>query len=217
MKRNKLMILTVAFWLGGASIVNAKSDERLVEQANQCRDIPVRLERLACFDELFSTPVEAQGLDAETPHYSSQWTHAMDGKQQVRVDEGWALVTEPGEKGNAWIAMPAQNHDLDDEDRSVLLLSCINNISRVELALAKQVDAAKIQVSTRHMTQVWRSDDYGVMFSSGRGIPAIEMMKVLAQSSHLVLRSNARFADGLQFNTQDLKQGLEVLRERCSW
>lgn len=78
----------------------------------------------------------------------------------------------------------------------MLLLSCINNLSRIELALPKEVADARIQVSIRHETQFWRSDDHGVLFSSARGMPAIEMMKLAASESRLLLRSNAPLLTG---------------------
>ncbi|CSA95486.1 type VI secretion protein VasI [Vibrio cholerae] len=113
--------------------------------------------------------------------------------------------------------MPAQNRSSGETSPPVLLLSCINNLSRIELALPKEVADARIQVSIRHETQFWRSDDHGVLFSSARGMPAIEMMKLAASESRLLLRSNAPFADGLQFDTRGVNEALDALRERCGW
>lgn len=216
MKRSMGVLFVICSWLVSMGGAKGETAEQTVQMAQQCRDIQVRLERLACFDLVFKTPVEVVPKTKMT-YYSPQWNHAMKARKSLTAEQGWTLEAELGDKGNAWIALPAKNANMTEEQRPVLLLSCIKNISRVELALPEQVKDARIQVSIRKATQVWRSDDYGVLFSSGRGIPAIEMMKSLTKSSHLTLRSNARFADGLQFNTHDLEHGLSVLKERCSW
>ncbi|OLQ84351.1 type VI secretion system-associated protein [Vibrio ponticus] len=210
------VLFVICSWLVSMGGAKGETAEQTVQMAQQCRDIQVRLERLACFDLVFKTPVEVVPK-TKMAYYSPQWNHAMKARKSLTAEQGWTLEAELGDKGNAWIALPATNVNMTEEQRPVLLLSCIKNISRVELALPEQVKDARIQVSIRKATQVWRSDDYGVLFSSGRGIPAIEMMKSLTKSSHLTLRSNARFADGLQFNTLNLEQGLSVLKERCSW
>nr|WP_139312295.1 type VI secretion system-associated protein VasI [Vibrio ponticus] len=216
MKRSMGVLFVICSWLVSMGGAKGETAEQTVQMAQQCRDIQVRLERLACFDLVFKTPVEVVPK-TKMAYYSPQWNHAMKARKSLTAEQGWTLEAELGDKGNAWIALPATNVNMTEEQRPVLLLSCIKNISRVELALPEQVKDARIQVSIRKATQVWRSDDYGVLFSSGRGIPAIEMMKSLTKSSHLTLRSNARFADGLQFNTLNLEQGLSVLKERCSW
>lgn len=42
-------------------------------------------------------------------------------------------------------------------------------------------------------------------------------MKLAASESRLLLRSNAPFADGLQFDTRGVNEALDALRERCGW
>ncbi|HHI5410043.1 type VI secretion system-associated protein VasI [Vibrio metoecus] len=214
----KIPTLVASLFFGlSTSAVWAQSSASLVAQAEQCREIPARLDRLACFDRVFATPLETV-VAAPTNPYPAEWQRAMSALAQPVSESGWALVTEGEGKGSsAWIALPAQNRVAVDQTPPILLLSCINNLSRIELALPKEVADARIQVSIRHEKQFWRSDDHGVLFSSARGMPAIEMMKLAASESRLLLRSNAPFADGLQFDTRGLNEALDALRERCGW
>jgi type VI secretion system protein VasI len=187
----------------------------IVGRVEQCRQIHNRLKRLDCFDHMFATPLEVIKPKVQN-QYPQEWYQAMAARDESIQDRGWILVLE--DKGNnAWVALPAINHSVGKKMAPVLLLSCINNLSRVELALQNEMTDARIQVSIRQVTQSWRSDDHGVLFSSARGLPAIEMMKLVASGSSLTLRSNAKFADGLLFDTHKLDEALQPLRERCSW
>ncbi|EHT4939586.1 type VI secretion system-associated protein TagO [Vibrio vulnificus] len=212
--------LTVSVLLGvstSVSLVWAQSSPSILEQAEQCRNITTRLERLACFDRAFSISPEKM-IILPTNSYPREWKRAMDAIELTSYQRGWILEnTGDGRGSSAWIALPAQNVPTDDQGPPVLLLSCINNLSRIELALPQAVVDARIQISVHQKTQFWRSDDTGVLFSSARGMPAIEMMKLVASEPRLLLRSNASFADGLQFDTQGLNEALNALRERCGW
>ncbi|WP_001097952.1 type VI secretion system-associated protein VasI [Vibrio sp. RC586] len=189
----------------------------LIDQAEQCRTVSARLERLACFDRVFATPLDAVVVTPMTP-YPTEWKRAMAALKQPASESGWFLVTDGEGKGSsAWVALPAQNRLSAEQTPAVLLLSCINNLSRIELALPQEREDARIQISIRQQTQFWRSDDHGVLFSSARGMPAIEMMKLAASEPRLLLRSNAPFADGLQFDTRGVNEALDALRERCGW
>lgn len=218
MKQCLVAVIVASSCLSVSSDSFANQTETLVEQANQCREIPARLDRLACFDGVFATPLEEHATPVADNPYPSEWNRAIEARDGLEPGEGWALVVEgEGKDGSAWVALPAQNTTFAEQDAPVLLLSCINNLSRVELALPQEAADARIQVSVRGAMQYWRSDDYGVLFSSARGLPAIDMMKRIGNDSYLTLRSNSDLADGLQFNTRDLKHGLRALRERCGW
>lgn len=219
------MIRTLASALGwiflAVSTMNvsyAMDTAEQLNQASECRNITPRLERLACFDHIFQTPLAAPS-EHEKEQYPPSWNRAM--RPENFVDKNWIVVTEGEGKGsNAWIALTALNSKtkFGQNAKPVLMMSCIDNLSRVELALPNSVEDARVQISIRNrQPQLWRSDNTGVLMSSARGIPAIEMMKAMANEPHLVLRSNAAFVDGLMFETRDLHNALAALRERCGW
>ncbi|RZP71721.1 type VI secretion system-associated protein TagO [Vibrio vulnificus] len=217
MNKHALRVSVILSVSTSVSLVWAQSSSSILEQAEQCRNITTRLERLACFDRAFSIS-PAKMIVSPTNPYPREWKRAMAAIELPAYQRGWILENEGDGRGSsAWIALPAQNVLTDDQGPPVLLLSCINNLSRIELALPQAVVDARIQISVHQKTQFWRSDDSGVLFSSARGMPAIEMMRLVASESRLLLRSNASFADGLQFDTQGLNEALNSLRERCGW
>lgn len=184
-----------------------------LKSAQQCTSISERLERLNCFDQLFQTPTQLND-NRKADDKPQAWHTAFDtsmGSEPLNV------VEKGSEKeGDAWLTLTAKHADKDTAP--VLMMSCINNISRIELALPLALEDARIRVSIAGgPTQSWRSDDLGVLFSSARGIPAISMMKAMSKDARLELRSNSPAVDGLKFDASGLSQALKPLRSRCGW
>ncbi|EGU43900.1 type VI secretion-associated protein, VC_A0118 family [Vibrio ichthyoenteri ATCC 700023] len=195
--------------------------EPTLEQAQNCTQINARLERLACFDTLFQTPTKVHLESSYRPDVPASWQRAYDSLSQYQAEDVSHLTTKgTAERGNAWVTLVALNEKtaFDDNAKPILLMSCIDNLSRVELAFPSAIDDAQVNISIVGMrSQSWRSDDIGLLFSSGRGIPAIEMMKAMAKQPRLVLRSNSRIVDGLWFDASTLSSSLVALRSRCGW
>ncbi|MGF1908684.1 type VI secretion system-associated protein TagO [Vibrio kasasachensis] len=203
----------------GLSVAQA-SDEAF-ERAQQCTEITSRLDRLSCFDALFNTP--ANVLSNPLPHSDVpiSWQRAFDSLNQYQTGDVSHLTTQGNsDKGNAWVTLMALNKNTGfaGNTKPVLLLSCIDNLSRVELAFPSAIDDPKVQISIVGMpAQSWRSDDLGLLFSSGRGMPAIAMMKAMAKQNRLVLRSNSPLVDGLWFDASNLSTLQTALQMRCGW
>ncbi|KUI97686.1 type VI secretion system-associated protein VasI [Vibrio sp. MEBiC08052] len=190
--------------------------EQLVEQASQCRSVSERLERLRCFDRVFETPLHLTPVKEQTVGASESWLHAMDSL--AKLGDGKMMhLTEQGD--DAWLILLAANpaSRFADDQKPVLMMSCIHRISRVELALPSEIPDARAKVTIQRETQYWRSDDAGLLLSSGRGMPAISLMKIMAGQDNTVLRSNSKVVDGLTFDTSGLSEALKPLRTRCDW
>ncbi|TFH91178.1 type VI secretion system-associated protein TagO [Vibrio ouci] len=183
------------------------------EQVDQCRIIAKRLERLRCFDQLFDTPVALKGQSHE-PDKPKVWMLAYP---QSGAENDLAPVLNESDSGeDAWVTLSALPQG--EVDSPVLVMSCMDEISRVQLALPKPLIDARISVSVAQgQREYWRSDDEGVVFSSAQGLPAIELMKRMAQQRKVTLRSNSETVDGLQFDTVALQAALSPLRQRCRW
>lgn len=215
--------LRVCAWLGLFSTlvvipsVTQAADQRLA-QAEQCSLVSGRLERLDCFDRVFRTPLPEKELTGQV--YPESWQRAMDAAHQDG-NKLRTLVTQGTGKGSsAWLAFTAMNThtQFQGNAKPILLMSCMNNLSRVELVLPDPVQDGRIRIAVAGgQQQYWRSDDLGVLMSSARGLPAIDMMKAMTAGNRLVLRSNSNFADGLEFDTRGVADELSALRQRCGW
>ncbi len=171
-----------------------------------CRTESSRLSRLACFDEAMQTPI-APLKPVQTAAYSRIWHQVWQ-----RFDhESSPLVWQVDANDNAWIALTNQQ----TPTQAALLLSCIDNLSRVEvLSLEpRKARSLKLEVDARHQAEL-RSDDVGVVYSSARGVPAIELMKAIGAQPSVSLTVDGQT---LTFDTQHVKTHFAQLQQRCGW
>ncbi|HBN6296300.1 TPA: hypothetical protein L3M97_004256 [Vibrio parahaemolyticus] len=180
-----------------------------VEALFQCRQESDRLTRLACFDEVIQTPTQASSTHhLNAMRYPSLWQQIW--RSQARQKEGVQVWKNEGEN-DAWIAIRERS---EFPPRALLALSCIDNLSRVDVLMAKPIEPLILKMALDKQRVTLRSDDYGVMYSSARGVPAIDIMKWFFFQEPLSL-----LVDGeqLQFETQEASTLLPLLKTRCHW
>ncbi len=194
---------------GWASSLSPKQ----VSSLYQCREEPERLIRLACFDEVMQTPINEPRAShsIEQVHYPALWRRAW----QATEHQNAPLVWQTDEKDNAWIALTEQS---SSPAQAILVLSCIDNLSRVDVLMSKPMEALTLRLDVNSRQQITlRSDDFGVMFSSPRGLPAIDVMKALAWQETILLHSSEEAFSPLLFNVREVKTLLPQLQRRCRW
>lgn len=211
-------VIFLCLWGLAAS---AQASDDTVAKVEACTQIPSRLERLACFDELFNTPVATvvPQQTADSSPYPEAFQVAMASEKNRQ--QGMAFIA--GHQADAvedlWLTAPAIGAL---PPRPVLMLSCIDDISRVELMLPTALEDGWAQVGLQingieQQSQRWLSDDTGYIFRTGRGLPAIQVMKALIRGDDVRLRSANKAIDGLQFDTRELGSALKPLRQSCRW
>ncbi|MCE0559226.1 type VI secretion system-associated protein VasI [Motilimonas sp. E26] len=218
---------TLAFILGCISISSAfaqvEDAPQQIEQAKQCTEISSRLERLACFDRLFNTATATLSENTPTPgaHLSlpGQWQRMQEIESYRNGSVAFLYQSAPrtAELSDHWLAAPAIG---STEPRPVMLLSCLNKISRVELYFAKPISGNQINVTIKGKhtnSQLWQLDDTGRMLRSGRGLPAIEVMKAMLSPAGFALRSDHPDVNGLHFSGETIKELIAPLRATCRW
>lgn len=212
-------------------------------QGNVCTKIEGRLERLKCFDQIFNTPIEYAQENVETvvtQRKSAVWKRAIAGESTRKNKQGFNLTyaDADNENTNMWLTVTSKGAYHSDPSSlellstplskkiahtkrlPILMLSCLDNISRVEIVLPNGIKSARMRITIPGdpvLTQTWNSDDAGFVVRSGRGIPAIEIMKTMLSSVQLVIRSDSAELDGLYFDTTDLSQSIKPLRKACRW
>ncbi|MCL9781351.1 type VI secretion system-associated protein TagO [Vibrio sp. S4M6] len=210
------------------------SPQRLLEQnqwaqAQVCRKINNNLGRLACFDKTFDTPVKVGLNDENLPAKPKSWQWAMQSEHRRNPSEPGSkefLLNKqntPGLGMHIWLTAPAINSRYNTHNHKqppVLMLSCVENISRVELVFPTPMKENRISVTVPNspvVTQQWQSDSSGYILRSGRGLSAVRIMKSILSSSQLTLRSDVEAVNGLTFDTEHLSKLIKPMRSACSW
>lgn len=189
----------------------------LLIDAKSCVDVKSKLERLHCFDQVFTTPIAPQKTDTLLDEQPEEWKRATKNEERRR-DHSNFILNEGDDSGDLWLTASAIGAL---PPRPILMLSCINGISRVELLLSHYFErnSMKIAFNSRlpKMMQSWQSDNSGTLFRTGRGLPAVKAMRRMWAKNLLTLHSDTEEIDGLQFNTSELKWAIMPLRKACRW
>ena len=225
-----LLVLPVSAW---AQANKAIEDIGLLKGLGvagvECSLVASRLARLSCFDEVFSTefevdeviqpnalPIMARAISSETDRGESSAFKITYGDTPELNNSVWVTSSampnlEKSQKNTGML----ENHSTP-----ILMLSCLETISRVELVLPQKLQDARVNISIfgdNKDTQTWVSDEDGFVLRTGRGVPAIKAMKAIISSRSLVLRSNSPVIDGLRFDSLNLASTIKPIREKCDW
>ncbi|MGP4845370.1 type VI secretion system-associated protein VasI [Marinobacter sp. 1Y8] len=188
-----------------------------VAAAMRCTQEPARLERLACFDAVFNTPLhKAESATQTMPgRQPVQWIAAysqenrrapQDGALQANGDAGLMVTVA------ALGAVPP---------RPLLTVRCHNKITQLALMMPKPMSAERVRLTiatgNRQQQQVWRVRDDGYVLSGGRGLPAIDTIRNVLGAERLTLSADQSAVDGLVFDLAGMKDALNPLREMCRW
>ena len=105
--------------------------------------------------------------------------------------------------------------------RPVLMLSCVDNITRMQVALASPRQESDIPVTLKTEEGVFRSRwfvrENGFLLEASRGLSGIDEIKQLFGAETLTLETGNGGAGQLTFNIDGLAQTLAPLREACHW
>ena len=204
----------VAAALALVSLVSNASADQL-EDARLCTSESQRLERLACFDEVFGTPVAAPGEELSTPdaRRSERWRQAYASLDSENTGAS-VLYRNTGQAAGQLVTVPALGVQ---PPRPLLALQCHNNITELTLMLPKAMDEERIRIGFGRGQTVWRVRDNGFVLSGGRGLPAIRTVKAMIDGTEARIDSPNGRIDGLLFDLSGYRRAIEPLRETCGW
>lgn len=189
------------------------ADTRLVE-ARACTEEPNRLERLACFDEVFGTPL-AQYETGQHPGLVSQserWRRVF--AQAGGDDTGGVVYRDTGAAAGHLVTVTALGVK---PPRPVLSLQCHNNITELAIMLPEPLDRERVEVTLGPQRAHWRVRDEGLVVSAGRGLPAISTMLDVVNQPDVRLHAGTRELDGLLFDLNGFAEAIQPLRQACGW
>ncbi|MGM0768538.1 MAG: type VI secretion system-associated protein VasI [Pseudomonadota bacterium] len=203
-----------ALWLVGAALSVAPALAGPLEQAQRCTEQPQRLERLACFDDIFGTPMDVTGVSADSQSARPpRWQQAYAQEQERTPGDG-PLYSNTGDTAGHLVTLAALG---TEPPRPVLALQCHNNITELSLMLPDPLDAERLRLGFGGSEDLWRVRDNGFVLSGGRGLPAIRVARALADRTDAHITSSHAAVDGLMFDLDGFRQAIGPLRAECGW
>lgn len=203
--------------------------EATLKAMSSCRAEPASLERLDCYDQLL-TPVypDFSGALVRAKVQGEAWQRAFAQEAQ-RDDHSTQFLTRitEGDRPSVVITTPALG---SLPPRPVLMFSCIDNITRMQIALPKPLDSQPDMVMTTekiHVDARWFLRENDSLLESSRGLPGIDEIKQLFgaktltvtfnTSTHNASANKITAISSLTFNISDLDKALGPMRVACHW
>jgi len=194
-----------------AGLVPAPAMANLMEGARGCAQETNRLERLACYDDLFGMPTES-AREARLPrgNQPERWRQAF-----AQAGERQAVVyRNTGDAAGHLVTVGALG---TPPPRPLLVLQCHNNITELALMLPSALNAERITLDLGSGQADWRVRGGGYLVSGGRGLPAIRSIKAMTSVADITLTANTSELDGLVFDLSGFSDAIQPLRSACGW
>lgn len=192
-----------------------------VEAMNVCRQERAALERLDCYDRILSPQPDAGFAGALVKaRYDGEARRRAVEQEKQRQDNstGLLLIRTEGVRPMVIITAPAIG---SLPPRPVLMFSCVDNITRMQVALTASRQESDIPVTLNTENGQFRSRwfvrENGYLLEASRGLAGIDEIKQLFGSKTLTLVAGSGNAGKLTFNIDGLAQTIAPLREACHW
>ena len=185
----------------------------LLEQARECTGESRRLQRLACFDGIFATPLAVQSAHEEPQTPSSERWRQTYAQAAGDNRNGW-IYRDSGMAAGLLLVLPALGATLP---RPLMVLQCHNNITELALMLPQPLGQDRVRVNINGNRSLWRLRDDGYVLSVGRGLPSIALAKTLALMPQVQLQASASSINGLVFDLAGFSSAIKPLRNACGW
>ncbi|MER2370422.1 type VI secretion system-associated protein VasI [Photorhabdus laumondii] len=179
----------------------------------QCRAEPSPLVRVDCYDRLLDKVDNIAVIPLEKT--GPVWRQAME-QEMKRTDHSTGFITTQSDSLPIRVILTTPAMGVPPP-RPVLMLSCIDNITRIQIALAKPQDSGTVMISTE-ITQFsadWFLRENGYLLESSRGLPGIEELKRLMTGKTLTIKTGN--GNRMTFNISQLEQAVKPLRSACRW
>lgn len=200
----------------------APDAQATVNAMSACRNEPAALERLDCYDRILS-PIRTDGFAGALvkARYDGEARRRAFEQEKQRQDSstGLLITRAEGERPTVIITAPAIG---SLPPRPVLMFSCVDNITRMQVALASPRSESDIPVTLQtengRFRSRWFVRENGYLLESSRGLAGIDDIKQLFGAKTLLLDTGAgRGAGSLNFNIDGLARTIAPLREACHW
>lgn len=195
----------------------------------ECTTIKSSLKRLTCFDQYFKTPfvIDNKKQISQTLRIKKSKVMQMAMRiEEQRTDELSGLLRdemlehELAGQQRIILTSPAIG---SQPPRPLLIISCINNITRLQIGLHHPINKGWIEIALglknrKNQTSTsWRMTGTGEIIDAGRGIPSINLLKTMLGQNRVQIHSKDMALNGLTFDITGFTQQMKSFRLACHW
>lgn len=213
-----LFMLLLASSAHASDVPDAQST---LSSMGACRREPAALERLDCYDRILTPQTSGfEGALVKARYEGEAWKRAFEQEKQRENNSTSLMMTRmEGENPTVIITTPALGNI---PPRPVLMFSCVDNITRMQVALTHSLKKNDLPVTlstdTTQLRSHWFIRENGMLLEASRGLPGIDEIKWLFGASKLTVDMGTESVTGkLTFNISGLAQTIAPLREACHW
>ncbi|WP_370641278.1 type VI secretion system-associated protein VasI [Lelliottia sp. WAP21] len=202
------------------NIAVADNAAELVRAMQDCRAEPATLERLDCYDRLLApTRPDFSGALVKAQLQGEAWRRATEQEKRRTSHDTAFLVTQgESEQPLVIITTPALG---TVPPRPVLMFSCVDNITRMQVALTQPYQnndiAVTLSTDTGSFRSRWFIRENGYLLEASRGLSGIDEIKQLFGAKTLTIDTGVSAAGKMTFTITGLAQTIAPLREACHW
>ncbi|MDK9362671.1 type VI secretion system-associated protein VasI [Lelliottia wanjuensis] len=206
----------------GVALADTPPASDTLQAMQSCRLKSAALERLDCYDHLLA-PASSGSFDGalvKARYQGEAWTLAMEQEKRREGNNTALMVVQtPGDHPTVVITTPAIG---SVPPRPVLMFSCMDNITRMQVALTHPLDAHDIAVTLnaddRTFNSRWFVRENGGLLESSRGLSGIGEIKQLFGAKTLTVDTGSDSVAGkLTFDINGLARAIDPLRDACHW
>lgn len=204
----------VAFWATETPRLSTEENTQKLALVMRCRAETSPLIRLDCYDNALATTT---GEKISQVTAGPAWQRAMD-QEKGRTDHSTAFLVTEGEGVNPLVVITTPAIGVPPP-RPVLMLSCIDNITRLQVALPVPQKEATVSltVDNDRFDVQWFLRENGYLLDASRGLAGIDEIKRLMSAKTLTINGTTGGFPRLTFNISQLSQALKPLRNACHW
>lgn len=201
-------------WLSDLALSQPEGDAHQLALLMNCRSESSPLVRLGCYDNALSAAsVDNPGQLQAGP----AWQRAM-AQEKGRRDHSTAFLISEGQGNNPQVVLTTPAIGVPPP-RPVLMLSCIDNITRLQIALVgpQKDGAVTLTADSDQFNVQWFLRENGYLLESSRGLAGIDEIKRLMSAQTLTIGGTNGGLPRLTFNISQLTPALKPLRNACHW
>lgn len=217
-----IALATAAATAADIQAITGTGAQATLNAMSACRKEPAALERLDCYDRIL-TPEQPESFThalVKARYQGEAWKRAFTQEKQ-RTDNSTTLMMaeKPGERPTVIITTPAIGNV---PPRPVLMFSCVDNITRMQVALTRAITQNDIAVTlitdTGRFQSHWFIRENGTLLESSRGLSGIDEIRQLFGAKTLTIDIGTGSDTGkLTFNIDGLAKTIAPLRDACHW